>query len=65
MGLDANYFKNPENGLNYVYLAHYEDNATAMEAYQSRMDGRYQDNIWIMHVDNPRYSNMANLKFEE
>lgn len=64
-GLDVNYFRNPENGLNYVYLAHYENNMEALEAYKTRLGGKYEENIWIMHVDNPRYSNMATLEFEE
>lgn len=64
-GLEANYFKNPENGLNYVYLAHYQDNTEAMKAYQTGLQGKYEESIWIMHVDNPRYSNMATLEFEE
>mgnify|MGYP003700910611 CR=1 FL=1 len=64
-GLKASYFKNPENGLNYVYLAHYENNTEAMEAYRTGLKGAYEDSIWIMHVDNPRYSNMATLEFEE
>jgi len=64
-GLEVNYFKNPENGLNYVYLAHYDSNKEAMEAYKTGMGGKYDDAIWIMNVDNPRYSNMANLEFED
>lgn len=64
-GLEARYFKNPENGLNYVYLAHYENNSEALQAYQSGLEGKYGDSMWIMSVDNPRYSNMATLEFEE
>ncbi len=64
-GLNVKYFRNPENGLNYVYLAHYENNTEALEAYKTRLGGKYEENIWIMHVDNPRYSNMATLEFEE
>ncbi len=64
-GLEANYFKNPENGLNYVYLAHYENNTEALQAYQTGLQGQYGDSMWIMSVDNPRYSNMATLEFEE
>ncbi|MEM9076158.1 MAG: PorP/SprF family type IX secretion system membrane protein [Bacteroidota bacterium] len=58
-GLNAKYFKNPENGLNYVYLAKYQENEVAYAAYRSKMDGKYTEDIWIMHVDNPRYSNWA------
>lgn len=62
-GLDAKYFKNPDNGLNYVYLARYDENELAFAAYRSQMKGKYTDDLWIMHVDNPRYSNWADTKF--
>lgn len=64
-GLKPGFFKNPENGLNYVYLAHYENDAPAREAYLSGLEGQYRDRTWIMHVESSRYSNMANLKFDE
>ncbi len=64
-GLQAQYFKNPDNGLNYVYLAKYEENEMAYAAYQSKMEGKYQDDIWIMHVENPRYSNWADAIFQD
>lgn len=64
-GLDAQYFKNPDNGLNYVYLAKYEENDKAYAAYKSRMKGKYQEEIWIMHVENPRYSNWADAIFQD
>ncbi|WP_127137739.1 PorP/SprF family type IX secretion system membrane protein [Flagellimonas oceanensis] len=64
-GLQAQYFKNPDNGLNYVYLAKYDENDLAYEAYQSKMKGKYQDEIWIMHVENSRYSNWADAIFQD
>lgn len=64
-GLQAQYFRNPDNGLNYVYLAKYEENEMAYAAYQSKMKGKYQDEIWIMHVENPRYSNWADTNFQD
>ncbi len=64
-GLNANYFKNPANGLNYVYLAKYQEDEGAYAAYKSKMDGKYTKDIWIMHVDNPRYSNWADRKFQD
>lgn len=64
-GLDAQYFKNPDNNLNYVYLAKFEENEDAYAAYQSKMKGKYTDEIWIMHVDNPRYSNWADTHFQD
>lgn len=65
MGLNAKYFKNPDNGLNYVYLAMYQENELAYEAYRSKLQGKYKDEMWIMHVDNPRYSNWADTKFQD
>ncbi|WP_222984531.1 type IX secretion system membrane protein PorP/SprF [Flagellimonas meishanensis] len=64
-GLDARYFKNPDNGLNYVYLAKYQKNEEAYAAYRSKMKGQYTDDIWIMHVENPRYSNWADTMFQD
>jgi type IX secretion system PorP/SprF family membrane protein len=64
-GLNPQYFKNPDNGLNYVYLAKYDQNNDAYAAYQSKMKGKYSDEIWIMHVDNPRYSNWADAIFQD
>ncbi|MDC6362948.1 MULTISPECIES: PorP/SprF family type IX secretion system membrane protein [Flavobacteriaceae] len=64
-GLDVEYFKNPDNGLNYVYLAKYQENEDAYAAYQSKMKGKYTDEIWIMHVDNPRYSNWADAIYQD
>lgn len=64
-GLDAKYFKNPDNGLNYVYLAKYQENEDAYAAYRSKMKGKYTDEIWIMHVENPRYSNWADTIYQD
>lgn len=64
-GIETQYFKNPENGLNYVYLAKYQDNEDAYSAYRSKMKGQYQDEIWIMHVEQPRYSNWADTIFQD
>nr|WP_299337639.1 type IX secretion system membrane protein PorP/SprF [Allomuricauda sp.] len=62
-GLNPQYFKNPENGLNYVYLAKFQQNENAYAAYRSKLKGKYKDEIWIMHVENPRYSNWAETHF--
>ncbi len=64
-GLDAKYFKNPDNGLNYVYLAKYQKNEDAYAAYSSKMKGKYTDDVWIMHVENPRYSNWADTMYQD
>lgn len=64
-GLDAKYFKNPDNGLNYVYLAKYQENEDAYAAYSSKLKGAYKEDIWIMHVNNSRYSGWADTKFQD
>ncbi|GLU44313.1 type IX secretion system membrane protein PorP/SprF [Allomuricauda sp. NBRC 101325] len=64
-GLQAQYFKNPENGLNYVYLAKYDENEEAFRAYQTQMKGKYMDDLWIMHVENPKYSKWADTIFQD
>src|SRR5690606_30832410 len=64
-GIPTQYFKNPENGLHYVYLAKYQENGDAFRAYRSKMGGQYQDELWIMHVDSPRYSNWADTLFHD
>lgn len=64
-GLNVNHFRNPENGLNYVYLAHYEDSQAAREAYVTKLNGKYGKEMWIMDIDDSRYSGMATLEFSE
>ncbi|MEH6681747.1 MAG: PorP/SprF family type IX secretion system membrane protein [Sediminicola sp.] len=62
-GLEAGYFKNPENGLFYAYLGHFKDGPEARKAYISNLDGKYLKDMWIMDIDNSRYSGMADLEF--
>jgi type IX secretion system PorP/SprF family membrane protein len=49
-GLDADYFQNPKNGLNYVYIGEFQDKNEALTAYHSNMNGKYQGDAWIMNV---------------
>lgn len=51
-GLDAKQFYNKENGLYYVYLADYNFKEDAKTAYVSNLNGKYNDEKWIMQVDN-------------
>lgn len=51
-GLNAKKFYNKENGLHYVYLADYNYKGDAKTAYLSNLDGKYQDEKWIMEVAN-------------
>lgn len=59
-GIDAGYFENPKNGLNYVYLEGYRNKTEALEAYHSQLNGAYQGDAWVMNVNNvDAYSPLA------
>ncbi len=57
-GFKADYIDNQNNGMKYVYLERYDTWQQAADAYQSKMNGQYDDDLWIMNVDN-RYTNEA------
>lgn len=50
-GVQAKQFYNKENGLYYVYLADYNYIKDAESAYATNLDGKYQDEKWILKVD--------------
>ncbi|WP_036380873.1 PorP/SprF family type IX secretion system membrane protein [Muricauda sp. MAR_2010_75] len=50
-GIDAGYFTNPKNGLNYVYLDGYKEKKEALNAYHSNLNGSYQGDAWVMNVN--------------
>jgi len=50
-GIDADYFQNPKNGLNYVYIGDFSNKNDAIEAYHTKMDGKYQGDAWVMNVN--------------
>ncbi len=52
-GLDAKQFYNKDNGLYYVYLADYNYREEAETAYVSNLNGKYNEEKWIMQVDSP------------
>ncbi|QCX00125.1 type IX secretion system membrane protein PorP/SprF [Aggregatimonas sangjinii] len=49
-GLDPKEFYNKENGLHYVYLADYNYKGDAKTDYVTNLNGKYQDEKWIMEV---------------
>jgi len=57
-GIGADYIDNQNNGLKYVYLTRYDNWEDAARAVNSKVDGRYQGDLWVMQVAN-RYSNEA------
>ncbi|BDW92382.1 hypothetical protein MACH07_12140 [Flagellimonas marinaquae] len=50
-GIEADYFENPKNGLNYVYIAEFNDKKEALHAYRTKMNGTYQGDAWVMNVN--------------
>jgi type IX secretion system PorP/SprF family membrane protein len=49
-GVEADYFTNPRNGLNYVYLKNYNDQSKAIAAHKSNLNGEYHGDTWVMRV---------------
>ncbi len=64
-GIKAGYFKNPVNGLNYVYLARYENDEADLEAVKSDFRSKYGNELWIMSVQKASNSRMATLNFDD
>ncbi len=64
-GIKAGYFKNPINGLNYVYLARYENNEADLEAVKSDFRAKYGNELWIMSVQKASSSRMATLNWDD
>ena len=62
-GLNARQFYNKENGLHYVYLADYNYKEDAKTAYVSNLNGKYNDEKWIMQVDD--HSAVVNNMYED
>ncbi|MEH6769987.1 PorP/SprF family type IX secretion system membrane protein [Maribacter arcticus] len=57
-GINADYIDNPNNGLKYVYLQRYETFKDAVAAHDSKLNGMYYGDMWIMNVEN-KYTNEA------
>jgi type IX secretion system PorP/SprF family membrane protein len=63
-GLNAKQFYNKGNGLYYVYLADFDFRQDAEMAYGTNLDGQYNDEKWIMQVDNLNNATASNM-YEE
>ncbi|NNL08995.1 MAG: type IX secretion system membrane protein PorP/SprF, partial [Croceitalea sp.] len=55
-GLNADYIENPTNGYKYVYLKKFGSKKEAFEAYKSKLNGAYQDDVWVMKVNSDQNS---------
>ncbi|MBU2997160.1 type IX secretion system membrane protein PorP/SprF [Cellulophaga baltica] len=60
-GLNAKQFYNKENGLYYVYLADFDFRQDAEMAYGTNLNGKYNDEKWIMQVDNLGTATASNM----
>ena len=49
-GVEADYFTNPRNGMNYVYLKNYGSQVDAIAAHKSKLNGEYGGDTWVMRV---------------
>lgn len=50
-GVESDYFTNPRNGMNYVYVGEFQNKADAFQAHRSRMNGTYSGEVWVMNVN--------------
>lgn len=70
-GIEADYFQNPKNGLNYVYLKGYANKQDAINAYRTKLNGTYQGDTWVMKVtgdyDNTQYASneVSDSKYDD
>ncbi len=57
---DADYFLNPRNNLNYVYLKRFDNWRDAIAAYKSDLNNTYQGEMWIFNVNNKNRLRLSN-----
>jgi len=50
-GVEANYFTNPANGMNYVYVGEFQNKGDAFQAHRTRLGGTYSGEVWVMNVN--------------
>ncbi len=51
-GFAADFIYNPENNLNYVYIQKFPFGLEAVDACVTDFDGAYQDDVWILNIEN-------------
>jgi outer membrane protein OmpA-like peptidoglycan-associated protein len=56
-GLNPDHFVNSENDWKYVYLKYSDNWQEIVSAYNSQLNGMYQDELWILNVDNSDFGN--------
>jgi hypothetical protein len=51
LGIDANFFINPQNNYRYVFVSKNDSWSSALNLYYSNINGKYFGNTWIMLVN--------------
>lgn len=63
-GLKPGFFTNPKNNFKYVFLKRYSNMDNAMKAYKSKINGAYQEDVWIIKINGSNASS-ADVKFDD
>jgi len=62
---NAGYIHNPENSLYYVYLAYYPFGLEAVDAFVSRLEGKYDKEMWILEIENSDFIGGGAIDIDE
>ncbi|NKI31228.1 PorP/SprF family type IX secretion system membrane protein [Croceivirga thetidis] len=63
-GLRPGFFTNPRNNLKYVFVKRYGAFQNALKAYKTKIDGSYQEEVWIIKI-NGNEGTSADVKFDD
>ena len=63
-GFNPGYFTNPRNNFKYVYIRRYDEKDNATDAYYSKLDQTYNQDMWIIKIKGSDFRS-ADLKYEE
>lgn len=63
-GHKPGFFTNPKNNFKYVFLKRYSNMQNALKAYKSKINGSYQEDVWIIKINGSNASS-ADVKFDD
>lgn len=63
-GLKAGFFTNPKNNFKYVFVKRYNNFKNALNAYKTKVDGTYGEEVWIIKIKGNENSS-ADVKFDD
>lgn len=61
-GFSAGFISNPDNGLNYVYVAQFDSLDKAIDSCNTQLNGSFTEPFWLMNIDNDGKANKIDLK---